>query len=138
MIIKYDENIDTSIKYEPLKLHFWKIGNVLCMKILEQGDRLRVNNTIAEVSYDNDNLFFEIRSAFAPELAKTMLYIKGDPVYDDDITSYNFTSEKELQKYMGHIKEIFENINIFDTKINITEINTNVQKGGENIEFNNI
>lgn len=126
MIITYNKNIDTSIKYDPLKIHFWVIGNVLCMKIIEQDERLRQKNTIIDVKYDSGHAFFEINSVFSPEIAKNMIYIKGDAIYDEEIASYSFHAPSEVKKYLEDIKQIFENINIFDTEITIEEINTNI------------
>ena len=126
MIIKYNDKLNTSIKYEPLIFHFWIIDNSLTLKVESQDDRLRGVDSIAMIKFKNEDKWqsIDISSASCCEIAYHDFYILGDKMYDNDVYSFNFKDIKELLNYVHTIVTIFDNINIFDTTIYVHEINT--------------
>lgn len=122
MLIKYNENLDTTIKYKPLEIHFIEINNVLMMKINKQDDRLKINDDLFYAYISEGNKFY-ISSALFPEISGTMLYIDGSKtLHSDALVSCEFTTIANLKEYINRIKDIFKNVNIFDTTIFVTTV----------------
>lgn len=122
MLIKYNENLDTTIKYSPLEIHFIEANNVLMMKINKQDDRLKINDDLFHVSTSMGDNFY-ISSALYPEISGTMLYINGSQtLHSDCLVACEFTTIVHLKEYINKIKDIFKNVNIFDTTILVTTI----------------
>lgn len=125
MIIKYNEKLDTSIKYSPLEIQFIMINNVLMMKINKQDDRLKINDDLFCVSI-SDGDYFYISSGLYPEISGTMLYIDGSQtLHTNALSSCEFNTIVNVENYIKKIKTIFENVNIFDTTILVTTIDLN-------------
>lgn len=122
MIIKYNEKLDTTIKYSPLEIHFIEANNILMMKINKQDDRLKINDDLFHVSISMGDNFY-ISSALYPEISGTMLYINGSQtLHSDYLVTCEFTTIVHLKEYINKIKNIFKNVNIFDTTILVTTI----------------
>lgn len=121
MIIKYNDKLDTSIKYKPLIFHLWLIENSLILKIETQDDELRGYCPIATIQLDG--ITMDVGSLSCCEIAYRDFYILGDKQYDNDVFSFNFNDKEELLTYVETIVNIFDNINIFDTTIYVHEIN---------------
>ena len=122
MIIKYNEKLDTTIKYSPLEIHFIETNNVLMMRINKQDDRLKINNDLFEAYIEPGDKFY-VSSAYYPEISGNMLYINGsETLRADYLVTCEFTTIVHLKEYINKIKNIFKNINIFDTTILVTTI----------------
>lgn len=80
-----------------LKIKFWRIENVILMKILEQGDEIERGNFGFEASNGVNFL-----SAMNPALSQDMIYLRGgSKELDETVSTYDcITNEgaKELLK----------------------------------------
>ena len=122
MVIKYNEDLDTTIKYKPLEIHFIKINNIIMMKINKQDDRLKINDDLF-YAYISDGNKFYISSGLYPEISSIMLYIEGSQtLHSNALTSCEFNTCADVEEYIDKVKTIFENVNIFDTSIIVTTV----------------
>lgn len=122
MVIKYNEKLDTTIKYKPLEIHFIKINNIIMMKINKQDDRLKINDDLFYAYISEGNKFY-ISSGLYPEISSIMLYIEGSQtLHSNALTSCEFNTCADVEEYIDKVKTIFKNVNIFDTTIFVTTV----------------
>ena len=100
-----------------LKIKFWRIENVLCMKILEQDKDVFDYNFM----YNSSN-GLTICSLDYPEfvLDEDRLYIRGeDTSYDNKVSSYEFNTVEEAKKFLERcVFAINECVAYYSTKGN--------------------
>lgn len=88
-----------------LKIKFWRIENVILMKILEQGDEIERGNFGFEASNGVNFL-----SAMNPALSHDMIYLRGGSIeLDETISTYdcitNEGAKARLKAYVEAVKE---------------------------------
>lgn len=88
-----------------LKVKFWRIENVVLMKILEQG-----NEIIREYGYLGSYGDISLYSRVNPEINKDRIYVRGcDTRRDNDVSVATFLTVEEaktaLSKYIHAISE---------------------------------
>lgn len=88
-----------------LKIKFWRIENVILMKILEQGDEIERGKFEFEAS-NGVNFFSQSR----PEIESRNIYLRGDNICCDTQVALQYfgTSEKareQLKAYVEAVKE---------------------------------
>lgn len=88
-----------------LKIKFWRIENVILMKILEQGDEIERGKFEFEASND-----VKLCSQFEPEIDDTKIFLRGTNISRDKqvVNSCFFTPEKariRLKAYAEAVKE---------------------------------
>ena len=93
-----------------LKIKFWRIENVILMKILEQGDEIERGNFGFEASNG-----VKLRSATYPQICTSKLFIQGKfESFDKDveICTYDTSEEarEQLKAYVEAIKEYNDNL----------------------------
>ena len=95
-----------------LKIKFWRIENVVLMKILEQDENLR-----KKTDWRDSETGIRIKSINSPVLSYYTIYIRGK-MYEDDnlISSYSYETEKEAIKALKDIAIAIKNFNIHNTK----------------------
>lgn len=80
-----------------LKIKFWRIENVILMKILEQGDEIERGNFSFKASNG-----VSLRSDTNPAVSYDMIYLRGDSEESDEtVSAYDCTTNegaKELLK----------------------------------------
>ena len=74
-----------------LKIKFWRIENVLLMKVLEQGDE--IERGLFHFSASNG---VDIKSTFNPQMRLDVLYIRGDDEdIDDEVVHFDCGDERK-------------------------------------------
>lgn len=91
-----------------LKVKFWRVENVLLMKVLEQGDEIERGNFRFEAS--NGIIFESCETPSLPFQNENRLCIRGeDTECDNDIVVHRFKSntvaKQFLNRYIEAIKE---------------------------------
>lgn len=88
-----------------LKIKFWRIENVVLMKVLEQDEKLRGSGLVYRAKNG-----LEIRSAHIQEMTPSILYIRGDESdRDENIITQTYKKVddaiKWYKKYTDAVKE---------------------------------
>ena len=88
-----------------LKIKFWRIENVILMKILEQGDEIERGNFEFEALNG-----VSLRSATRPAVSYDMIYLKGDSEESDEtVSAYDCTTNEgakaRLKAYIEAVRE---------------------------------
>ena len=88
-----------------LKIKFWRIENVILMKILEQGDEIERGKFEFEASNG-----MSLSSQFRPDIGERKIFLRGTNISWDKqvVNSYFGTSEKareQLKAYAEAVKE---------------------------------
>ena len=88
-----------------LKIKFWRIENVILMKILEQGDEIERGKFEFEASNG-----VSLRSATIPAASYNMIYLRGNlKKLDETVSAYGCTTNEGakawLKAYVEAVKE---------------------------------
>ena len=88
-----------------LKIKFWRIENVILMKILEQGDEIERDNFEFKASNG-----IGLHSRLEPEMADEIIYLRGRDISQDTqaVDKFFDTSEEAktcLKAYIEAVKE---------------------------------
>lgn len=93
-----------------LKIKFWRIENVILMKILEQGDEIERGNFSFKASNG-----VSLCSGLVPEIADERIYLRGRDISQDTqvVNKFFDTSEEAkvcLKAYIEAVKEYNDNL----------------------------
>lgn len=100
-----------------LKIKFWRIENVILMKILEQGDEIERGNFSFKASSG-----VSLCSAVTPSLSyDNMIYLRGDSKkLDETVSAYECTTNEEakarLKAYIEAVKEYNDSLQYITTE----------------------
>lgn len=88
-----------------LKIKFWRVENVLLMKVLEQGDGIKRGDFKFCASNG-----IEVKSISSPELTPAIIYVRGcEEEYDDSIAPREYSNaegaKEALARYIEAVKE---------------------------------
>jgi hypothetical protein len=135
VIIEFSDIFDTSISYEPLKIHFLIISNSIIMKVLNQDDKLRFSEElnpeykplfIAKIQDENNKIndFLKFYSLHNVEINSQEVFLRGSDVTSDKKTaSYSFNSTIDSLRFVAIITDIFKNIPCLNAEITAETIN---------------
>lgn len=104
-----------------LKIKFWKLENVVCMKILEQTENLIgtfANDEISSVS---------LHAEYEPEIYnENSIYLRGTNNNNDNkVSCYEFYTAEQAQKFINEAMKIIKHYNK-TFKTNKDEENSNL------------
>lgn len=88
-----------------LKIKFWRIENVLLMKVLEQGEEIKRGDFKFCASNG-----IEVKSLCRPELIPDIIYVRGcEEEYDDNIVPCEYSNaegaKEALARYIEAVRE---------------------------------
>ena len=88
-----------------LKIKFWRVENVLLMKVLEQGDEIKRGDFKFCASNG-----IEVKSLCRPELIPDIIYVRGcEEEYDDNIVPCEYSNaegaKEMLARYIEAVRE---------------------------------
>ena len=88
-----------------LKIKFWRVENVLLMKVLEQGDGIKRGDFKFCASNG-----IEVKSLCRPELIPDIIYVRGcEEEYDDNIVPCEYSNaegaKEALARYIEAVRE---------------------------------
>ena len=88
-----------------LKIKFWRIENVILMKILEQGDEIERGKFEFEASND-----VKLCSQLEPEIDDKKIYLRGTNISWDKqvVNSYFGTSEEAKERLKSYVEAVKE------------------------------
>lgn len=138
--IEFSDFFDTSIIYEPLKIHFLIISNTVVMRVLNQDDRIRFHQDgnfkfeplfVTKIQDENNkkNNLLKFYSLHNVELNKDALFLRGTDITADNKTaSHSFNSTVDSLRFVALVTEILKNIPCLNAEVT-SEIISIPQKG---------
>lgn len=92
-----------------LKVKFWRIGNVVCMKVLEQPEELRLGDGSLIIEKNGLSIFSD---GYPNIVDEDSLYIRGDEdQFDNTISCYDFDTEKRAKEYIEKVVNAIDELN---------------------------
>ena len=99
-----------------IKAKFWRIENIVLMKILEQ-EEFKSNTKDPSTYISRKNEIF-IRTGLAPNINLSTLFVRGElKDRDNFVVSEDFNSESEAKNYLKRYIEAIKEYNLHYEKI---------------------
>ena len=90
-----------------IKVKFWRLGNVLVAKVLEQPEETGGVETLTEV----DDYY--IHSYEQPQISNRTLYLRGkNKKHDDDYCAYAYDNVEEAKEALNGFRKCIEKYNV--------------------------